>query len=53
MSTVIFLLCTFLASWMGTVNLARLIRGASIEWGNFVLFALGVTGIVAGCMGVY
>jgi hypothetical protein len=53
MSTVIFLLSTFLVSWTGAINIAKVFKGESIPWGNFVLFALGLTGVVAGCMGVY
>ena len=37
----------FIAVWWGSVNLVKSIHGNHIPWGNFLLFAIGVTGTIA------
>ena len=37
----------FLAAWMGFINIVKAVRGESIPSGNFLLSAIGITGIIA------
>lgn len=46
-SKLVLLIFVFLAVWMGFINIVKAVRGESIAWGNFVLSAIGITGIVA------
>jgi hypothetical protein len=43
----VLLIFVFLVAWMGFINIVKAVRGESIAWGNFVLSAIGITGIVA------
>ena len=53
MSTIILLLSVFLTFWMGSLLVAKTVSKNDIPWANFVLFAIGATGIAAHFLGLY
>lgn len=53
MSTIILLLSTFLTFWMGSLLAVKTVGKNDIPWANFVLFAIGATGITAHFFGLY
>ncbi|WP_406543826.1 hypothetical protein [Pseudobutyrivibrio sp.] len=46
-SKIILLAFIFLATWMGFVNLFKVMYKNDIPWLNSILFAIGVVGVVA------
>ena len=53
MTNIILIVSIFLAFWMGTITIARVVNGFDVPAFNFVIFALGCTGVAAHFFGIY
>ena len=53
MREVIFVIFVWFSIFWGSVNLAKLIRGAAIKFLNFFFFSIGLTGVVTYLLGVW
>lgn len=52
-ATIILLISTFLTIWFGSIIIACLIAKQAIPSLNFIVFAIGATGILAHFYGLY
>ena len=46
-SKMLLIVFIFITVWMGTVNVIKAIYRDKIPYGNFIIMALGITGIIA------
>lgn len=46
-SKMLLVVFIFITVWMGAINVTKIIYRNSIPWGNLIIMALGITGIIA------
>ena len=53
MNSFLYALAIFISVWGVSLNVAKLIRGESLPFWNFVIMSAGITAVITKCIGLW